>query len=43
MGSPDERREKVLAEAKLVEAAVRAAGRDALIFHKKIGNPIAVW
>jgi hypothetical protein len=34
---------RILAEAQKVEAAVQAAVRDALIQHKRAGNPIAVW
>ena len=33
----------ILAEAEKVEAAVQAAVRDALIAHKRAGNPIVVW
>lgn len=34
---------QILAEAEKMEAAVQAAVRDALIQHKRAGNPIAVW
>ncbi len=34
---------QILAEAEKVEAAVQAAVRDALLQHKRAGNPIAVW
>ncbi len=34
---------RILAQAEKVEAAVQAAVRDALIQHKRAGNPIAVW
>ena len=35
--------QQLLAESDLVEAAVQAAGRDALILHKRAGQPIVVW
>lgn len=34
---------ELLAEAEKVEAAVQAAVREALLHHKRAGNPIAVW
>lgn len=36
-------REQVLAQAHAVEAAARQAVRDALLFHKRMGNPICIW
>ncbi len=36
-------RDAILREAKVVEAAVAAAVREALIEHKRAGNPISVW
>ena len=40
---PSSQEAQILAEAEQVEAAVQAAVRDALIQHKRAGNPIAVW
>ncbi|HWB12766.1 MAG TPA: hypothetical protein VG826_26305 [Pirellulales bacterium] len=34
---------ELLAESAAVEAAVREAVRDALIMHKRLGNPVASW
>jgi hypothetical protein len=34
---------EILGDAAGVEAAVQAAVRDALIQHKRAGNPIVVW
>jgi hypothetical protein len=34
---------EIMADAKRVEAAVQEAVREALIFHKSIGNSIAEW
>jgi hypothetical protein len=31
------------AESLAIEAAVRAGVREALLMHKRLGNPIAVW
>jgi len=36
-------REEVVAQAKAVEAAARQAVREALLVHKRMGNPICVW
>jgi hypothetical protein len=36
-------REQVLAQAEVVEAAARQAVRQALLVHKRMGNPICVW
>jgi len=33
----------ILVQAEKIEAAVQAAVRDALIQHKRAGNPIVVW
>ena len=33
----------LLAEADAVEAAVRESVRDALLMHKRLGNPVATW
>jgi len=35
-------RAEVMVQAKAVEAAARQAVRDALLFHKRMGNPICV-
>jgi len=35
--------DQVLADKHKVEAALRAAVRDALARHKRAGNPVAVW
>jgi len=40
--SPENLR-SLMAESDLVEAALQAAVRDALILHKRAGQPIAVW
>ena len=40
--SPESLR-RLIAEVDLVEAAVQAAVRDALILHKRAGQPIVVW
>lgn len=32
-----------LRDDKLIETALRRAVRDALLMHKRAGNPIAVW
>ncbi len=32
-----------VAHAKEIELALQRAVREALLFHKRIGNPIAVW
>ncbi len=32
-----------VAHAKTIEAALRGAVREALLMHKRAGNPIAVW
>jgi hypothetical protein len=34
---------QILAEADAVEAAVRESVRDALLMHKRLGNPVATW
>jgi hypothetical protein len=34
---------QMLAEADAVEAAVRESVRDALLMHKRLGNPVASW
>ncbi len=36
-------RAEVLAQVEAVEAAARQAVRDALLFHKRMGNPICIW
>ena len=33
----------LVAHAKEVEQVLQRAVREALLFHKRIGNPIAVW
>ncbi|HTU23869.1 MAG TPA: hypothetical protein VMF30_00640 [Pirellulales bacterium] len=35
--------EQILAEGEAVEAAVREAVREALLMHKRLGNPVATW
>lgn len=35
--------EQVLAEAREAEAAIRRAVRDAILDHKRTGDPIVVW
>ncbi len=35
--------EEILHRSEAVEAAVRASVREALIQHKQMGHPIAVW
>lgn len=34
---------QLLAESAKVEAAVAEAVRDALLMHKRLGNPVASW
>lgn len=34
---------ELVAESDAVEAAVREAVRDALLMHKRLGNPVATW
>jgi hypothetical protein len=34
---------RLLAESDAVEAAVRAAVHDALLMHKRLGNPVVTW
>ncbi|HWB10549.1 MAG TPA: hypothetical protein VG826_15070 [Pirellulales bacterium] len=34
---------QILTESAAVEAAVREAVRDALLMHKRLGNPVATW
>ena len=34
---------RLITEAETVEAAIRASVRDALLMHKKLGNPVATW
>lgn len=34
---------KIFAEGKLIDKALRMAGREALLRHKKAGVPIVVW
>ena len=34
---------QILAESAAVEAAVQEAVRDALLMHKRLGNPVAAW
>jgi hypothetical protein len=34
---------QMLAETDAVEAAVRESVRDALLMHKRLGNPVATW
>ena len=38
-----EKLSQILAESDAVEAAVREAVREALLMHKRLGNPIATW
>ena len=40
--APEELAE-LIAESRKVEAAVQAAVRDALLRHKRLGQPIVVW
>jgi hypothetical protein len=35
--------EQRLRDDKLIETALRRAARDALLLHKRAGNPMAVW
>lgn len=35
--------EELLADRPLIDAALKRAARDAILRHKKLGNPIAVW
>jgi len=41
--NPTAESDKIVEHAERVEAAVQAAVREALIQHKRAGNPIAVW
>lgn len=34
---------QLLAESAAVEAAIREAVHDALLMHKRLGNPVASW
>ena len=43
MTDPDRDVEQILADRSKIEAALRAAVREALAFHKQAGNPVAVW
>ncbi len=43
MNDPDRDIEQILADKGKIEAALRAAVREALALHKQAGNPIAVW
>jgi len=35
--------QQMLADADAVDAAVRESVRDALVMHKRLGNPVASW
>jgi hypothetical protein len=35
--------QQMLAETDAVEAAVRESVREALLMHKRLGNPVATW
>ena len=39
----DQQQAELLAELNAVEASVREAVREALLRHKRAGNPIAAW
>ncbi len=43
MTEPDRDLEQILADKGKIEAALRAAVREALALHKQAGNPVAVW
>lgn len=43
MTDPDRDLEPILADKGKIEAALRAAVREALALHKRAGNPVAVW
>ncbi|MGH8567177.1 MAG: hypothetical protein ACREXX_02400 [Gammaproteobacteria bacterium] len=43
MNDPDRDLEQILADKGKIEAALRAAVREALALHKRAGNPVAVW
>ncbi|MGH8564654.1 MAG: hypothetical protein ACREXW_11445 [Gammaproteobacteria bacterium] len=43
MNNPDRDIEQILADKGKIEAALRAAVREALALHKQAGNPVAVW
>jgi hypothetical protein len=35
--------DRLLVESAAVEAAVRESVREALLMHKRLGNPVATW
>jgi hypothetical protein len=38
-----DRIDRLFAEGTAIDLALRRAVRDALLRHKKLGNPIAIW
>lgn len=40
---PNSTRERLIAKAREAEAAIRLAVRDAILDHKRTGDPIVVW
>ena len=38
-----ERLRQMLADADAVDAAIRESVREALLMHKRLGNPVASW
>lgn len=35
--------DKIFAEGRLIDEAIRESVRSALLMHKRAGNPVAVW
>lgn len=40
---PEKGKSPLIRRAEAIEAAVNEAVREALLMHKRLGNPIAVW
>jgi len=42
-GNDPQSLDQLLAESAAVETAVRESVREALLMHKRLGNPVAAW